>query len=252
MTHQLHPNATCHLWPPAGMDGALDKIMDADDLINDDDLDLEICGPGSSKGGAAKQPAAELMANLAGLSARERNKLKRQAKAQSKSGAGERSCSALLVLVAQPATRHRSTFSYHISDPNDYNTYPCNNFTLIFSYPAGRQAALERKTSGGSGTIAVPAAAAVQPPSGPNDPNTACGGDADDEGEWMAVAAGGWPFQSLCDQLCVDILDPAWEVRHGAAVALREVLRSQAAAAGVAAPVADAPSGWGEEGGEGA
>lgn len=40
-------------------------------------------------------------------------------------------------------------------------------------------------------------------------------------------------------------------MRHGAAVALRELLRSQAEAAAVEAPVADISSGWCEPGGEG-
>ncbi len=58
------------------------------------------------------------------------------------------------------------------------------------------------------------------------------------------MQAGGWPFQPLCDRLCVDLLDPAWEVRHGAALGLREVLASQAAAAAIDAPALDQPSGW--------
>ena len=61
--------------------------------------------------------------------------------------------------------------------------------------------------------------------------------------EWQGVAAGHWPFQGLCDKLCLDILDPRWEVRHGAAVALREVLHRQANFAGVAAPVMPQPTG---------
>lgn len=52
-----------------------------------------------------------------------------------------------------------------------------------------------------------------------------------------------WPFAALCDQMCVDVLSPQWEVRHGAAVALREVLRSHATCAGVDAPIAGEPSG---------
>lgn len=52
-----------------------------------------------------------------------------------------------------------------------------------------------------------------------------------------------WPFQALCDQLCLDVLHPLWEVRHGAAVALREVLSTHAAAAGVHAPLSAEPSG---------
>lgn len=54
---------------------------------------------------------------------------------------------------------------------------------------------------------------------------------------------GRWPFQGVADQLVVDCLDPAWETRHGAALALREILGCQAASAAVAGPVDDSPSG---------
>lgn len=42
----------------------------------------------------------------------------------------------------------------------------------------------------------------------------------------------GWPLECMCEFLTVDIFDPNWEVRHGAAMALREVIRVQGAAAG--------------------
>ncbi|CAD7702492.1 unnamed protein product [Ostreobium quekettii] len=46
-----------------------------------------------------------------------------------------------------------------------------------------------------------------------------------------------WPFKKLCDQFCADVLDPSWEVRHGAALGLREVLRSHAGSAAVDIPL---------------
>jgi TATA-binding protein-associated factor len=63
--------------------------------------------------------------------------------------------------------------------------------------------------------------------------------------QWKRIEQeGGWPFQRLCDRLTLDMLDPTWEVRHGACLALREVLAAQAAAAAVQAPVSKLPSGW--------
>ncbi|KAF9886932.1 TATA-binding protein-associated factor mot1 [Aspergillus nanangensis] len=41
-----------------------------------------------------------------------------------------------------------------------------------------------------------------------------------------------WPFDQMCDFLTVDLFDPNWEVRHGAAMAIREVVRVQGAGAG--------------------
>lgn len=69
--------------------------------------------------------------------------------------------------------------------------------------------------------------------------------------QWHCVESGGWPFQRLADQLCCDVLSSVWTVRHGAAAGLRELLREQAGAAAVEAPLADASSGWASPSGEG-
>lgn len=41
-----------------------------------------------------------------------------------------------------------------------------------------------------------------------------------------------WPFERLCDFLKIDIFDPQWETRHGAALGLREILRVHGGGAG--------------------
>lgn len=41
-----------------------------------------------------------------------------------------------------------------------------------------------------------------------------------------------WPFERFCDELCNELFEPKWEVRHGAAVALREILKRHASSAG--------------------
>ena len=41
-----------------------------------------------------------------------------------------------------------------------------------------------------------------------------------------------WPFERLCEVLMVDLFDHHWEVRHGAAMGLREVIRVHGAGAG--------------------
>ena len=41
-----------------------------------------------------------------------------------------------------------------------------------------------------------------------------------------------WPFERLCEILMVDLFDPHWEIRHGAALGLREVIRVHGAGAG--------------------
>jgi TATA-binding protein-associated factor len=41
-----------------------------------------------------------------------------------------------------------------------------------------------------------------------------------------------WPFERMCEFMTVDLFDPHWEVRHGAAMGLREVIRVHGAGAG--------------------
>ena len=41
-----------------------------------------------------------------------------------------------------------------------------------------------------------------------------------------------WPYERLCEFLMVDIFDPNWEIRHGAAMGLREIIRVQGRGAG--------------------
>lgn len=41
-----------------------------------------------------------------------------------------------------------------------------------------------------------------------------------------------WPFEGLCEQLCLDLFSPYWEVRHGSALAIREIVKVQGSGAG--------------------
>lgn len=41
-----------------------------------------------------------------------------------------------------------------------------------------------------------------------------------------------WPFQGLCEQLCLDLFSPKWEIRHGAAIGLRAILKIHGSGAG--------------------
>ncbi|TKA23860.1 hypothetical protein B0A50_06995 [Salinomyces thailandicus] len=49
--------------------------------------------------------------------------------------------------------------------------------------------------------------------------------DAEDEGNE-------WPYERLCEFLTVDLFDPQWEIRHGAAMGLREIVRVHGAGSG--------------------
>lgn len=41
-----------------------------------------------------------------------------------------------------------------------------------------------------------------------------------------------WPYERLCEFLMVDLFDNSWEIRHGAAMGLREIIRVHGAGAG--------------------
>ena len=46
-----------------------------------------------------------------------------------------------------------------------------------------------------------------------------------------------WPFAGFCEALMNDLFHPAWEVRHGAASGLREVMKGHGRGAGKSAEV---------------
>ena len=41
-----------------------------------------------------------------------------------------------------------------------------------------------------------------------------------------------WPFQARCEELCHDLFNPVWQVRHGAGIGLREIIKTHGAGAG--------------------
>ena len=55
----------------------------------------------------------------------------------------------------------------------------------------------------------------------------------EDEDEAQEIEAGSWPFTRTCEFLAFSLFSSRWEDRHGAAVALREILRYQAECANI-------------------
>jgi hypothetical protein len=47
---------------------------------------------------------------------------------------------------------------------------------------------------------------------------------------------GEWPLEPFCEDMCHDLFDAQWEVRHGAAMAIRDALKYHAASAGRCVP----------------
>jgi len=132
---------------------------------------LEADSPSTSKS------AGEMIDAMAGLSARERNRLKREAKKRAKQGS---------------------------------------------SSAGGTMRPLKRMRSNGNGNGEEFSLRAIA------DEAAADGDDEVEEGFGLDF----WDFQPTCEALKRDLLDPRWEMRHGAAVGMREVLKRHAESAG--------------------
>ncbi|CAO3616747.1 unnamed protein product [Cunninghamella echinulata] len=60
----------------------------------------------------------------------------------------------------------------------------------------------------------------------------------DNDSNYSDQAPIDWPFKMVCEHLCMDLFDPTWEIRHGAGIGLRSVLRAHGAGAGKTAGLA--------------
>lgn len=201
-----------------GGGGPMDSLVDTTDMFGDEDLIVSKTGKKSSVTGSGgkdqdkqgdatatnvdttikeeqQKSATEVLADMPGLSARERAAALRRAKALKRQG--------------------RSAANGSMRPPPSKRLKPT---------PSQGQDAASTATAGLH--------------------NIPC------EEEWEKILAGSWPFQHLCDALCVDLLHPVWEVRHGAALGLREVLKNQAGCAHVTVGSAGI-GGWAVPGGNG-
>ncbi|XP_061491537.1 TATA-binding protein-associated factor 172 [Rhineura floridana] len=50
--------------------------------------------------------------------------------------------------------------------------------------------------------------------------------------ENMPEEANEWPLESFCEEVCNDLFNPSWEIRHGAGIGLREVLKAHGKSGG--------------------
>lgn len=46
----------------------------------------------------------------------------------------------------------------------------------------------------------------------------------------------GWPFLDICEVLCNELFSKVWEIRHGAATLLRQIVKQCGYSAGVVNP----------------
>lgn len=168
---------------------------------------------GTSTPEAGQSPAAGEADPYAGLSAREKNKLKRKRKAEEKAGIAPSPIAlptAKKAKVASPApiaaadrVKAESSADRNVKLEGDDN--PADSKVVID--PAAK--AKERERLGGEIQAKLEAERAT-----------------------TEVKAGEWPWRAVVERLAVGLLASSWEMRHGAALGLRELLRLQASGGG--------------------
>ena len=191
----------------------------------DEDLDLDMerasrpakHAPASKKNGTAGKrdsnspaPASPQVESESGLSKRQLNQLKRQQKMSAKSGANK--MRVVDLSARQKADPSPTPVPHPVKlngrdsvDRDDEETKP--DYFSIKREGSDDETQLIKEFKG----EADEAKPVIQP-------------DESDSPEW--------PFEVLCDFLAYDLFSPCWEIRHGAALGLREVLRMHATGAG--------------------
>ncbi|KIJ17139.1 hypothetical protein PAXINDRAFT_130724 [Paxillus involutus ATCC 200175] len=155
-------------------------------------------------------PAAEAD-DLSGLSARERNRLKRKRKLGS---------SAFVAAPPPPPSSAGSRYSTAAAGPSNKarllsaEAHDSTKSRLDSPNPSVKAPALEKVVIDPSKGGAVSPKAAQQ-------------------SNVLEVPQGSWIWGGIVSLLEVDIFSPTWETRHGAAMALRELLKTQGASGGM-------------------
>ncbi|XP_016996631.3 TATA-binding protein-associated factor 172 [Drosophila takahashii] len=174
------------------------------DMITDEDVALARSGS-TYNVNAEKLPVEHILnikpaANGSGqapLSCREMNRAKR--KARQNTGAS--------ATVVTPTCSRRNSNSNHSTGSNHSN----NGSTALEEPEKKKLKATERQEIFYSLNAAVP----------------------DATGTWVDAVS--WPLENFCSRLFIDLFHAKWEVRHGAATALRELINQHAQGAGKAA-----------------
>ncbi|XP_017054077.1 TATA-binding protein-associated factor 172 [Drosophila ficusphila] len=175
------------------------------DMITDEDVALTRSGS-SYNVNAEKLPVEHILnikpaANGSGqaqLSCREMNRAKRKARQNTTASA----------TVVTPTCSRRNSNSNHSTGSNQSNN---GTASLALDEPEKKKMkATERQEIFYSLNAAVP----------------------DATGTWVDAVS--WPLENFCSRLFIDLFHAKWEVRHGAATALRELINQHAQGAGKA------------------
>ncbi|EDV43563.1 uncharacterized protein Dana_GF18554 [Drosophila ananassae] len=178
------------------------------DMITDEDVALSRGGT-SYNVNAEKLPVEHILniksSNGAGagqtqLSCREMNRAKRKARQNTASSAAGS--------VVTPTCSRRNSNSNHSTGSNHSNNGTSTTLTSLDEPEKKKLKASERQEIFYSLNCAVP----------------------DATGTWVDAVS--WPLENFCARLFIDLFHAKWEVRHGAATALRELINQHAQGAG--------------------
>ena len=182
--------------------------------------------------------------DMSKLSARERNALKRKRKLEGKNGPSE--AKTRVVDSSEAASSPNAAGGLRVKTPSGglaqtpatpVNAEAAGDYLTAGpppapKHPAGGPGSLPAVTGSAStptpiGDVPGSPAAASSPAAG----STAPAAYASTANPFQ-VRPGEWPFRLVVDTLSVDLFSPTWETRHGAALGLRELLKTQGSGGG--------------------
>ncbi|TKY89152.1 hypothetical protein EX895_001683 [Sporisorium graminicola] len=180
--------------------------------------------------------------DMSKLSARERNALKRKRKLEGKNGPSEIKTR---VIDTSDAASPNAAAGLRVKTPAGFAQTPATpvNAEAPGDYLSAGPPPTPKHPAGGPGSMpAVTGSVSTPTPTGevPGSPaaasSPAAGGAAPaaytSSANPFQVRPGEWPFRLVVDTLSVDLFSPTWETRHGAALGLRELLKTQGSGGG--------------------
>ncbi|KAK4058278.1 TATA-binding protein-associated factor mot1 [Microbotryomycetes sp. JL221] len=168
----------------------------------------------------------------AGLSARERNKLKRKRKTEAKSGVLPNSSSSS---SSAPATKVRVV----PSKTTDSQTAVATTMTTTTTSEESSEMTTGSGVQEDGKVVIDPGLKAKQKAQQQQKQGGEVSVD-ETRKDWadMEVKVGEWPWRGPVERMAVGLVSPLWETRHGAALGLKELLRLQGSGGGKLAGVA--------------
>ncbi|GAC99874.1 hypothetical protein PHSY_007477 [Pseudozyma hubeiensis SY62] len=195
----------------------------------------------ASAASASEPPADEI--DMSKLSARERNALKRKRKLEGKSGPAD---AKTRVIDSTEMASPNAAAGLRVKTPSgglSQTPITPSNAETAGDYLTAVPPPAPKHPAGGPGSMPAVTGSASTPTPIPEVPGSPAAAPSPAAGVAGApayassanpfqVRPGEWPFRLVVDTLSVDLFSPTWETRHGAALGLRELLKTQGSGGG--------------------